>query len=111
MADWSELSADLDEAVDSLLGDTLSVSTNAGATWRDVQGFVLPVGHSLNVGSIDEPLGSRPRIKLKRDLFANGIPPRTLRIKHATLGADTYRPAGSEPQEQGRYVIFDVQKV
>lgn len=111
MADWSELSARLDATVDDTLGDTIQLSLNSGATYTPVKGFVGPFVAGIGIGAMDEPLGSRNRVKLDRSLFGGGLPGRNVRVQHALLGAGTYRPASGEPEEQGRYVLFDVQKV
>lgn len=111
MADWSELAAKMDATVDTALGDTIQLSLNSGATYAAVQGFVAPFVAGIGIGAMDEPLGSRNRVKLDRALFGGGMPGRNVRVQHPMLGAGTYRPASGEPEEQGRYVLFDVQKV
>lgn len=111
MADWSDLSAQMDEAVDTALGDTITTSLDEGGTWAPVQGFVLPASSTGGIVGMDEPLGQRSRVKMPRDLFPAGEPDRKVRIQHTRLGAGIYRPCGGESENQGRYVLFDVQKV
>ena len=113
MPDWSDLAARMDAVVDAGVGDAISFSDDSGATWRTEQGFIVPAIATGGIMGMDEPLGTRNRVKLPRDLFgAAGTPNRaTIRIQHARLGTGTFRPAGGEPEEQGRYILFDVQKV
>lgn len=109
---WSDLSAKMDATVDEQLGDDIRFSANAGGSWSMVKGFVLPSSMTNGLIGMDEPLGSRPRVKLPRTLFGDaGLPDGNVRVQHAMLGPGTYRSAGGEPEEQGRYILFDVQKV
>lgn len=108
---WEDLAAQMDATVDAAVGDAIELSTNSGASFQPVQGFVAPYVAGMGIGGFDEPLGSRNRVKLLRSYFADGVPGRDVRLRSPRLGAGTFRPASSEPEEQGRYVLFDVQKV
>lgn len=109
---WEDLAARMDAAVDSAVGDSIRFSTDAGATWSTQNGFVLSAAMTGGIIGMDEPLGGRMRVKLPRSLFGDdGVPSRSVRLEHVRLGPGTYRPAGGEPEEQGRYILFDVQKV
>jgi hypothetical protein len=101
----------MDETVDTALGDAISLSLDAGATWTPQMGFVIAVSSTGGIMGMDEPLGTRKRVKMPRSLFPTGEPSRSVQLRHARLGAGTYRAAGGEPEEQGRYILFDVQKV
>ena len=108
---WEDLAAQMDSVVDGTLGDSIRFSNDAGATWSNQKGFVLSASMTNGIIGMDEPLGAAMRVKMARDLFPTGVPARTVRLSHARLGPDTFRPAGGEPEEQGRYILFDVQKV
>jgi hypothetical protein len=109
---WEDRALAMDQAVDEHLGDTIQASFNAGATFAPTMGFVLPDVEGGDLRGFDEPLGSRVRVKLARAAFPGGRLPSydDDRFQHPRLGAGLFRPAGSEPREQGRYYIFDVQK-
>lgn len=108
---WEDLAAQMDADVDSGVGDCIRFSADAGVTWTHQQGFVLSASVTGGIIGMDEPLGAKMRVKLTRDLFADGVPDRSVRLQHPQLGPGTYRSAGGETQEQGRYILFDVQKV
>lgn len=110
MSDWDTASSKMDIAVDERLGDTISYSTDSGVTFTDLPGFVLFFTEGFGLNSLDSALGSRPRVKIRKDLIGE-VNPRTHRLRHPRLGADTYRPGNDDPDDQGRYVIFDIQKV
>jgi hypothetical protein len=101
----------MDASVDSVLGDSIRFSSDGGSTWSTQSGFVLSAAMTGGIVGMDEPLGGRMRVKMARDLFTDGLPGRSVRLEHARLGTGTFRPAGGEPEEQGRYILFDVQKV
>lgn len=109
MSDWDVASEKMDEDVDARLSDTINYSTDEGASYEEIAGYVLPFAEGLGLGPIDAPLGSRYRVKIRKTLIPE--PHRTHRLRHRLLGDATYRPAGSDPDDQGRYWIFDVQKV
>lgn len=107
---WDDLAAQMDLVVDNGLGDTIQLALN-GLTFVDVQGFVLPFAASEGLGAFDETLGSRIRVKLAKAIVGEEEPSRAIRLRSAKLGSSTWRPAGSHPDDQGRYWIFDIQKV
>jgi len=110
LSDWDEASAAMDEGVDARLSDTVAYSTDEGATFTNIAAYVLPFAEGLGLNEIDPALGSRWRIKVAKSIVDE--PKRTHRLKHHKLGANTvWRPAGDDPDEQGRYWIFDIQKV
>lgn len=109
MSDWETASAKMDQEVDARLADTISYSTDGGATFVPTPGFILPFTESFGLGGIDAPLGSRMRVKIAKAILAAPLP--THRLTHPLLGADTWKPAGEDPDQQGRYWIFDIQKV
>lgn len=112
MSDWETYSGAMDAAVDDLLGDTLSLSTNAGASYTTVSGFILLVVASSGIDGFDETLGYKPRVKLSKAIIGEEPPDRdTVRIRAGKLGGLTYQPAGGEPDDQGRYWLFDIQKM
>ena len=108
MSDWDTHSAVMDEVVDERLGDTISYSLD-GVTFTDLKGFVLPFGESIGLDGIDPTLGTRWRGKIRKTLVAE--PLGSHRLRHPKLGADTWRPAADDPENQGRYWLFDIQKV
>ena len=110
MSDWDVAAPAMDEAIDERLSDTIAYSTDEGATYDDIAGYVLPFAEGLGLNEIDSPLGARWRVKVRKTLVDE--PSRTHRLKHPKLGVDTvWRPAGEDPDDQGRYWIFDIQKV
>jgi len=99
----------MDASVDARLADTISYSPNGGATYVDMLGYVLPFSQGLGLDELDPTLGSRWRVKLAKALVP--LPARTHRLQHPKLGVGTtWRPAGNDPEDQGRYWIFDIQK-
>lgn len=109
MSDWDEASAQMDADVDARLSDTIAYSSDEGDSWENLPGYILPFAEGLGLGPIDPALGSRFRVKIAKSVVAE--PDRTHRLRHAKLGASTWRPAGSDPDDQGRYWIFDIQQV
>jgi hypothetical protein len=114
---WDALSARMDADVDDGVGDRILYSTDGSDPVAVLPGFVLfdsETGEGLTRSSfglqLDETLGSRNRIKIRADLIG-GAPQRNHRIRHPKLGNFLWQPAGSDPETQGRYVIFDIQKV
>lgn len=105
---WDQASAAMDEQIDARLGDTISYAAN-GVTFVDLKGYVLFEEAPLGLEAIDEIMGSRPRIKISKAVVP--CPEPVHRLRSAKLGAETYRPAGSAPENQGRYWIFDVERI
>jgi hypothetical protein len=108
MSDWDDAAAAMDAEVDARLGDTISYALD-GVNFVDMPGFVLPAVEGIGLNELDPALGHRWRVKISKALVAE--PLRTHRLSHPKLGVDTYRPAGDDPDDQGRYWIFDIQKV
>lgn len=110
--DWDAASSLMDDKVDDLLGDTINMSTDGGATFTARKGFYLPFAASPGIEGIDEIMASKPMLKVRKSLFPGGRYPSYDydRFQTAKLGAAVFRPSGAEPQDQGRYYIFDVQK-
>ena len=111
MSDWDQVSGKMDSAVDARLSDTVSYSPNGdgGDPFVDIPAFVLPFTEGLNLGELDPTLGTRWRIKVAKDVVPEVL--RRQHYRHHKLGAATWRPSGENPEEQGRYWIFDIQKV
>lgn len=107
MSKWDEAAAKMDAAVDEHLSDTISYALD-GATFVDMPGYVVVFSEGLGLGEIDPTLGSRNRVKIAKSLVPEVL--LTHRLRHEKLGAGTFRPAGENPDEQGRYWIFDVQE-
>jgi len=109
---WDDLAARMDEKVDEHLGDAIYISFDQGATYDEVKGFYTPTVGGQGLEGFDEILGSRPRLKLRKTLFPGEREPshEMDRFRSAKMGAFVYRPSGSNPDEQGRYFIFDVQR-
>jgi len=110
---WDQLAARMDEQVDERLGEVIFISLDGGETYTSVKGFYTPVATGLGgLQGFDEPLGSRPRLKLRKTHFPGEREPsfETDRFRCAKMGAFVYRPSGSQPDEQGRYFLFDVQR-
>ena len=112
-ADWDSASAQMDDAVDARLGDTIQLSIDGGNTFLPVKGYYLPYAAGGGLEIYDEPLGQKPRFKLQVKHFPGGRQPSFDydRMRCAKAGPFTFRPSGSAPDEQGRYFIFDIQKV
>lgn len=108
MTDWDALSAQLDTACDDGVGDTIAYAAN-GVSFVDIKGYVLFTENPLGLDATDEIFDTRPRIKLAKAVVPYPEPQH--RIRSAKLGPATYRPAGSIPEDQGRYWLFDVERV
>lgn len=112
MTDWETHSPQMDDDIDSRLGDTISLSLDAGATFSDIVGYILLVVVSSGIDGFDETLGYRPRAKIRKTIIGADPPDRSVvRLRSAKLGDFTYQPAGGEPDDQGRYWLFDIQKI
>jgi hypothetical protein len=113
---WDAASARMDAVVDEKVGDRLRY--RRGGVWlgdpqvaegdRTIAGFVFDENTPTNVDEIDEVLGNRKRVKVAKALVA--LPDKTDRIQHPRLGPGLFRPAGTVPEAQGRYWLFDVQE-
>jgi hypothetical protein len=107
---WDNASALLDDKVDEGVGDTIEYAAN-GVNFVNMQGFVIPdVADPGPAEFIDETVATRWKIKIaKRKL---PYPEITHRLRHPKLGAGNFRPIGAvpDPQTQGRYWLFDVEK-
>ena len=107
MSVWTEVAGEMDEIVDEVLGDDV-LYAKAGGPFRKIGAFVLWVNDTGD-GDFDELL-ERPRLKVAKALVDR--PARADRIRcGAKLGTTTYQPAGTAPQDQGRYWLVDLQKV
>lgn len=106
MSVWSEVSAQMDEIVDEILGDDVLYS-RGGGPFRLLGAFILFVEDSG--GDIDE-LVERPQLKIAKTLVDRPMRADRLRCT-AKLGIATYQPAGNTPRDQGRYWLVDLQKV
>lgn len=104
---WDDLADRMDALVDDKLGDALSYS-QGGAPAATVMGFVLDYDAVDGVPSLDT-LGKRMRIKVNKTLVP--VISRNDRIAHWKLGASTWRPEVDKIETQGRYWLFDIQKV
>ena len=109
MGMWDALSSLMDGKIDEVLGDTLSYSRGGGA-FKPVQGFVLTAAEPQNSDGEyqDNILGVKKRVKISKEvlIMATGD-----RVRHAKLGAGTWKILGPQDDEQtqGRYLIADVQ--
>lgn len=113
---WDRASALLDTNVDAILSDRVRYRHRGQWLGAAPQGevdavcaaFIVYANAPLNIGELDETLGSRVRVKIAKALVDEPI--QTDRIQHPKLGDGWFRPAGSTPETEGRYWIFDVQK-
>jgi hypothetical protein len=108
MPSWDELSARMDAKVDDRLGDTIEVSADAGTSWVARKGFALNMAAGLSLDGIDEIMASRPRIKISK-LYVPALT-RIYRFRTPKWPGIVFCPGSSEPDDDGRYLIFDVQK-
>ena len=108
---WATGLALLNKTADEKVGDRIRYSTNGGGAYTVLPGYViLDTDTPTGVGEFDGPLGTRKRVKIRRELLAT--PLRTHRLQHPLLGEGTFQPTGEgEPQVEGSYWLFDVQKV
>lgn len=105
---WSQASATLDATVDRHLCDEIYIAAD-GVTFSQQPGFVILGEAGLGMGAIDENFSSRNRLKIAKTILP--VITSTHRFKAAELGIDVvWKSGGGEPQEQGRYLIFDIQK-
>jgi hypothetical protein len=109
MSLWDIAAAKMDAAVDGIVGDTISYALD-GLNFADVQGFVLDdtTGED-GYEALREDNAVRKRVKIAKAK----VPEISLdhRLRHPRLGTATFRPTNSIPQSEGRYWLFDVQKV
>lgn len=106
--DWDQASAVMDQAVDARLGDTIAYAAN-GVSFVALKGFVDFTGDPIGLDATDEIFNSRPRIKVAKAVIP--YPDPSHRLQSSKLGPGTFRPAGSVPVEQGRYWLFDIEKI
>lgn len=105
---WDRLAAVRDERVDTVLGDKIEYALD-GVTFVAVQGFIFDnVQGETAYESMDDDFSNRKRVKIPKE-FAPAIL-RTHRLRHPRLGAGSFQPGNSEPQTEGRYWLFEVQK-
>ena len=111
MSDWDRVSGNMDAQIDARLADTVAFSPDGDADepFVDIAAFVLPYPEGLNLGELDPTLGARWRIKVAKANVPEILAQQHYR--HHKLGDATWRPAGEDPDDQGRYWIFDIQKV
>lgn len=106
-SNWDQLSAQMDGIVDAGVGDDISYDAGAGPV--AIKGFVIPTVEPGGLDAFDDKLGSRPRVKVAKATVP--VVSSSHRLTAPLLGSGSFRPANSDPEEQGRYWIFDVQKV
>lgn len=105
---WDEFSLTMDQEVDDRLGDAIDYAAN-GVTFVAIKGFVQFTPAPDGLDATDEIFDVRPRVKIAKAIVPYPDPQHRLRA--ARLGNATYRPAGSVPENQGRYWVFDVERV
>lgn len=108
MSNWDDHAALMDATVDDRLGDTIEYAAN-GVNFVDMKGYVQFTDAVSGLDATDEIFDSRPRVKIAKAVLP--YPDPAHRLKSTKLGAATYRPGGSVPQEQGRYWLFDVERI
>ena len=110
MAAWDELAAQMDEEVDAAVGDTIAYSVNGGVDYVDYPGFLIPFEQGLGLDGIDETLGRRLRVKLGVRFVPKVSRAHRLKVV-AKMGEQVYQPIESVEANDGRYNVFDIQKV
>ena len=107
--DYAAFAARMDAEVDTRLGDPISYSI-AGGPFVMIQGFVTDAdpGEDYSASSID-PLPRRKRVKIARAVVAK--PDKVDRLTADLLGPGVFRPRNGKPRIDGRYFIFDVERV
>lgn len=115
---WDQYSGILDERVDAVVGDRIRYRRDG--QWlgdaelpveeRVIPGFILFYGQPRGIDEVDETLGTRKRVKIAMALIGDEEPDRSDRIQHPKLGPGFFQPSGSDPETEGRYWLFDVQK-
>lgn len=106
---YAALAARMDAEVDTRLGDSISYSIN-GAPYASIQGFITDAdpGQDLAATGLD-PLPKRKRVKVARTVIER--PSTADRLQADLLGPGVFRPRTSKPRVDGRYWIFDVERV
>lgn len=105
---WDRASARMDAAVDTL-GDNIEYALD-GVTFVNVKGFIFDnVDGETSYESFDDDFDLRKRVKIPRAFLAQ--PLRSHRLRHPRLGTGSFQPGNSEPKSEGRYWLFEVQKV
>jgi hypothetical protein len=108
---WADLAAQMDAGVDSHLGDSILYSVD-GTTFLPIAGFVYDAGElEMLSGQPIDPNRRDPRVKINRNLIPK--PGLEHRLRHPRIGPGTWRPTNVEPDKltQGRYWLFDVERV
>lgn len=105
---WDRLSAKMDAIVDTGLGDLIEYALD-GVTFVMIEGFVFDnvVGETA-YESMDDDFANRKRVKVAKAKVPAVL--RSHRLRHPRLGAGSFQPGNSEPQSEGRYWLFEVQK-
>lgn len=109
---WEAAEQLLDDKADAFVGDSIELSVDGGSTFVLRRGYYLPVAQNAGIEAFDEVLGNKHRFKMRKAYFPGGRFPSFAndRIRCSKTGSTIWRPSGSEPDEQGRYFVFDVQK-
>jgi hypothetical protein len=105
---WDQFADILDATVDDKLGDRIEYAAN-GVNFVPIAGFVKTANANLDLSPIDEMTDSRPRVKIAKALVP--YPDPAHRLRHPRLGQGTFRPASTLPDDEGRYWIFDVERI
>lgn len=106
---WDSVMAIVDPAVDGTVGDKIRYAID-GTTFTVIPGFVFDdVQGETSYESNDDDFDVRKRVKISKALI--GDVSLAHRLQHPRLGAGTFRPTNSVPQSEGRYWLFEVQKV
>lgn len=103
----------MDAAVDDMLGDSISLSTDNGASFKDTRAFFLfdeagSGAQGFGVAELDY-LRQRVRLKISKvKLPDHSVPWRVRSIK---FPGKTFRMSGDQATEEGRYWLLDIQEV
>lgn len=106
---YEDLAVGMDQAVDEHLGNDVGYSTDAGATFPAVKGFVFlrTEGEIQEFMDID-PLNHSDRLKVSKALVA--APSADHIVRHPLLPGDR-RPENWTTSTNGRYWLMTLQKV
>lgn len=110
--DFAVHAAKLSAEADNRLGDSIlyGIGAAVGGDLVPMKGRIFASESASGFGSIDEPAGGW-RLRIAKDKVAR--PSLSDRLQcDAILGeGTTWRPAGKDPIDDGRYWLVDLQKV
>lgn len=107
---WDGLADRMDDAVDGTVSDTILYALD-GVTFTAISGYIFDdVQGETAYEQNEDTFDVRKRVKIRKSLVGTVL--LSHRLRHPRLGTGTFRPMSDGiPQSEGRYWLFEVQKV